>query len=217
MIWFRKKDKKNDEVLGQSACCDGDDSCQEQGRCGWNPFGCSRPCPPRPCCCTGATGPTGPSGATGPTGATGATGATGPTGPSGPTGPTGPTGPSGATGATGTAATIQVGTVTTGEPGSNAQVTNSGDENAAVFDFVIPRGATGATGATGPTGPSGATGSTGATGATGPTGPSGATGPTGPSGATAASRDAQRRRGCHLDKRSLRHLDTGVSLLFLYH
>lgn len=160
MIWFRKKDKKNDEVLGQSACCDGDDSCQEQGRCGWNPFGCSRPCPPRPCCCTGATGPTGPSGATG---------------------ATGPTGPSGATGATGTAATIQVGTVTTGEPGSNAQVTNSGDENAAVFDFVIPRGATGATGPTGPSGP---------------TGPNGPTGPTGPSGATAASRDAQRRRRC---------------------
>ena len=49
-------------------------------------------------------------------------------------------------GADGEAATIQVGQVTTGEPGSNASVVNSGTENAAIFDFTIPRGATGATG-----------------------------------------------------------------------
>ena len=80
MIWFRKKqkDNKNDhEVHGQSSCCRRDDGCDRE-RCGWNPFGCQRPCPPAPCCCTG------------PTGAIGATGATGPTGPMGPTGPTAP-------------------------------------------------------------------------------------------------------------------------------
>ncbi|HJC12793.1 hypothetical protein [Agathobaculum sp.] len=33
--------------------------------------------------------------------------------------------------------------MTTGEPGTDAAVTNSGTENAAVFDFVIPRGASG--------------------------------------------------------------------------
>lgn len=38
------------------------------------------------------------------------------------------------------AATVEVGTVTTGEPGTEASVTNSGTENAAVLDFTIPRG-----------------------------------------------------------------------------
>lgn len=40
----------------------------------------------------------------------------------------------------GKAATIKVGKVTTGEPGTPAKVVNSGDENAAVLDFIIPRG-----------------------------------------------------------------------------
>lgn len=94
---------------------------------------------------------------------------------------------------------MQVGSVTTGEPEEEAQVTNSGDESNAIFDFVIPRGQTGTDGvpgndgATGPTGPTGATGPTGptgpsgTTGATGPTGLTGATGPTGPKGATGAT------------------------------
>ena len=43
----------------------------------------------------------------------------------------------------GPAATVRVGSVTTGDAGSSASVTNSGTENAAVFDFVIPRGDTG--------------------------------------------------------------------------
>ena len=120
--------------------------------------------PTGPSGATGPTGPTGPSGATGATGPTGPSGATGPTGPSGATGATGPTGPSGATGATGEAATLNVGTVTTGEPGTDASVTNSGTEQAAVFDFVIPQGPTGPTGSTGPTGATGPTGPTGATG-----------------------------------------------------
>ena len=45
----------------------------------------------------------------------------------------------------GDAATIDVGTVTTGVPGSSASVTNSGTTNAATLDFTIPRGDTGAT------------------------------------------------------------------------
>lgn len=40
----------------------------------------------------------------------------------------------------GAAATVAVGTVTTGAPGSNADVTNSGTSNAAVLDFTIPTG-----------------------------------------------------------------------------
>ena len=49
-------------------------------------------------------------------------------------------GEGGSSGETGTAATIEVGTVTTGEAGSSASVTNSGTTSAAVFDFVIPKG-----------------------------------------------------------------------------
>ena len=105
----------------------------------------------------------------------------------GPTGPRGPQGP----------ATITVGSTTTGEPGTNAQVTNSGTSENAILNFTIPRGETGATGPTGPQGLQGETGVTGPTGpqglqgeigATGPTGPqglqgeTGATGPTGPQG-----------------------------------
>lgn len=58
-----------------------------------------------------------PQGPTGPTGNEGATGPTGPQGIEGATGPTGPTGPSGES------VTLAIGTVTTGEPGSQAEVT----------------------------------------------------------------------------------------------
>ena len=47
----------------------------------------------------------------------------------------------------GAAATVTVGTVTTGEPGTDAIVTNSGTESAAVLNFTIPRGETGTAGA----------------------------------------------------------------------
>lgn len=43
----------------------------------------------------------------------------------------------------GQAATISVGTTTTGAPGTDAQVTNSGTSSAAVLDFTIPQGAKG--------------------------------------------------------------------------
>lgn len=49
-------------------------------------------------------------------------------------------------GDTGLAASVSVGSVSTGAPDSPASVTNSGTENDAVFNFVIPKGDTGATG-----------------------------------------------------------------------
>ena len=51
-------------------------------------------------------------------------------------------------GTDGVSATITVGEVTTGAAGSQASVTNSGTENAAVLDFTIPKGADGASGVT---------------------------------------------------------------------
>ena len=53
-----------------------------------------------------------------------------------------------AEGPPGKAATIQVGTTTTGEPGTEATVQNVGNENAAILNFTIPAGAAGPTGAT---------------------------------------------------------------------
>ena len=55
-------------------------------------------------------------------------------------------GETGDTGDKGDAATIAVGTTTTGAAGTNASVTNSGDEHDAVFDFTIPKGDKGETG-----------------------------------------------------------------------
>ena len=55
----------------------------------------------------------------------------------------GDAGNDGVDGQDGAAATVTVGTVTTGAEGSQASVTNSGTANAAVLDFVIPKGATG--------------------------------------------------------------------------
>lgn len=60
-------------------------------------------------------------------------------------------GPEGPQGTPGQAATVQVGQVTTGEPGSQANVTNSGTEAAAVLNFTIPQGPTGQTGPIGRT------------------------------------------------------------------
>ena len=55
-----------------------------------------------------------------------------------------------------TTVSVAVNSTTTGAAGTNASVTNSGDEVNVMLDFVIPRGDTGATGPTGPTGPTGA-------------------------------------------------------------
>lgn len=52
----------------------------------------------------------------------------------------------GAKGDTGTAATITIGSVTTGEPGTNVVVSNSGTSTNAILNFQIPRGTPGADG-----------------------------------------------------------------------
>ena len=96
-----------------------------------------------------------PEGPQGPQGPQGTQGETGPQGPKGETGDTGPTGPKGEPG---TAATIAIGTVTTGDPGTEASVTNSGTANAAIFNFVIPRGEQGEQGTQGPQGEQGEAG-----------------------------------------------------------
>ena len=49
-------------------------------------------------------------------------------------------GPTGAQGPAGEAATITIGTTTTGAPGTDATVTNTGTAQNAVLNFVIPRG-----------------------------------------------------------------------------
>ena len=99
----------------------------------------------------------------------------------------------------GDSATIEVGTVTTGLPGSYASVVNSGDTHNAIFDFTIPRGDKGdkgdkgdqgIQGIQGEQGPQGIQGEQGIqgpkgdTGDTGPQGPQGIQGPVGPQGAT---------------------------------
>lgn len=54
----------------------------------------------------------------------------------------------GAKGDTGTAATITIGSVTTGEPGTNVVVSNSGTSTNAILNFTIPRGNPGSGGGT---------------------------------------------------------------------
>lgn len=49
-------------------------------------------------------------------------------------------GPAGPQGEPGAAATIEIGETTTGEPGTQASVTNTGTETAAVLNFTIPKG-----------------------------------------------------------------------------
>lgn len=101
----------------------------------------------------GPIGPAGPTGATGPQGPEGPQGIQGATGPQGVPGPTGLTGLKGDKGDA--AATIAVQSTTTGLPGTNAIVTNSGTTSDVQLNFTIPRGADGAVGATGPAGPAG--------------------------------------------------------------
>lgn len=55
--------------------------------------------------------------------------------------PQGDPGAPGAKGDPGAAATVQVGTTTTGEPGTQASVENVGTSSAAILNFTIPRGA----------------------------------------------------------------------------
>ena len=88
---------------------------------------------------------------------------------------------------------MEVGTVTTGEPGTGARVVNRGTANDLVLDFTIPQGEKGDTGPqgakgdTGPTGPQGLKGDTGGVGPQGPKGDAGPAGPQGPKGETGAA------------------------------
>jgi len=84
-----------------------------------------------------------------------------------PAGATGAKGDPGTPGAAGAAATVTIGSTNTGAAGTNAAVTNDGDEQNAVLNFTIPRGATGATGAAGSQGPQGPKGDQGERGPTG--------------------------------------------------
>lgn len=60
--------------------------------------------------------------------------------------PAGEKGAPGEAGKDGVAATITIGSVTTGEPGSDAAVTNSGTPADAILNFKIPRGESGGSG-----------------------------------------------------------------------
>ena len=95
---------------------------------------------------TGPTGPQGIQGVTGPTGPQGIQGVTGPTGPQGIQGETGPTGPQGESGET---PVITIGTVTTGDPGTQATANISGTAPNFVLNLTIPQGPTGPAGAAG--------------------------------------------------------------------
>ena len=64
-------------------------------------------------------------------------------------GPPGKDGEDGEDGAPGKAAAVRIGTVTTGPPGTEASVVNTGTENEAVLDFTIPRGEKGNPGSSG--------------------------------------------------------------------
>lgn len=79
-------------------------------------------------------------------GAKGDKGDTGAQGLQGVKGDKGDKGDTGEQGLQGIAATIRIGSVYTGEPGTNASVTNSGTASNVVLDFTLPRGNDGADG-----------------------------------------------------------------------
>lgn len=74
---------------------------------------------------------------------------------------------------------VTVGSTTTGDPGTEASVTNSGDAQNVVLNFTIPQGAQGIQG------PAGADGADGAQGPQGEIGPEGPQGPAGTNGTNA--------------------------------
>lgn len=108
----------------------------------------------------GDPGEQGTQGIQGEQGPQGEPGEQGPKGDTGAQGPQGIQGEPGPKGEAGTAATVTVGAVTTGDPGTDAAVTNAGTSAAAVLNFVIPRGEKGETGAKGDTGATGEAGHT---------------------------------------------------------
>lgn len=83
------------------------------------------------------------------------TGKDGTDGRDGVDGLNGANGLNGTNGQDGTAATVNAGTTTTTDPGTNARVANVGTTNAAIFNFHIPKGEKGQTGLPGNTGDQG--------------------------------------------------------------
>lgn len=66
----------------------------------------------------------------------------------GPVGPTGPVGPQGETGPIGHTPNIRVGSVTTGEAGTDVIITKTGSLDIPIFNFTIPKGDKGDPGTT---------------------------------------------------------------------
>ena len=95
----------------------------------------------------GEIGPQGPIGETGPQGETGAQGEVGPQGPAGEPGPAGTQGEPGPAGEDGLTPTLTIGTVTTGEPGTDAEATITGTAPNFVLNLTIPQGEPGTPGA----------------------------------------------------------------------
>ena len=93
-------------------------------------------------------GAKGDKGDTGAQGIQGVKGDKGDTGEQGLQGVKGDKGDTGEQGLQGIAATIRIGSVYTGEPGTNASVTNSGTSTNAILNFTIPRGNPGSGGGT---------------------------------------------------------------------
>lgn len=128
---------------------------------------CGKKLPRKVCYILGPTGPTGPAGAativvgettTGESGTNALVANSGSsenvvldfTIPRGATGPTGPAGATGEAGPTGATPSITIGTVTTGNPGTQAAASITGTAPNFVLNLTIPTGATGPTGPTGP-------------------------------------------------------------------
>ena len=147
----------------------------------------------------GDKGDTGATGAKGDKGDTGATGAKGDKGDpftyadftseqlaalKGAKGDKGDTGAKGDKGDTGATPNIVIGTVTTGEAGTNASATITGTTPNLTLNMTIPKGAKGDTGAAGEKGDKGEKGDTGADGATGAKGDKGDRGEKGADGVT---------------------------------
>ena len=153
---IRRRIECEQEKMPKQSCCCG---IRQPGTGSTGPTGPTGPQGP-----TGPTGPEGPEGLqgiqgipgeigpTGPQGIQGVTGETGPTGPAGidgidgetgPTGPQGEVGPTGPAGADAEPLTLTIGTVTTGDPGTEASATITGTSPDYILNLTIPQGPTG--------------------------------------------------------------------------
>lgn len=137
-----------------------------------------------------------------PRGEQGPQGIQGPVGEKGEPGEQGPRGEQGVPGETGPAPNVTVGQTTTGEPGTDADVSIEQVEDMVILDFTIPRGATGAQG------PAGADGAPGEQGPEGPQGPAGADGAPGEQGPAGPGVAAGGTAGQVLSKKSNTDYDT---------